>query len=197
MEQGFLNDRHLPFLEITEMISMEKMNLPNKLTMLRICMIPAFLFVYLANPFGSASRYVALAVFALASLTDMLDGQIARKRNLITNFGKLMDPLADKMLVAAALVAMTQTGDLAAWVVVVIISREFFITGLRMLALEQSKVIAASYWGKLKTVSQMVLILAILLGILPKIAADVLSYAVALLTLWSAVDYMMKNKGVI
>jgi CDP-diacylglycerol--glycerol-3-phosphate 3-phosphatidyltransferase len=172
------------------------MNLPNKLTVLRICMIPVFLVVYLASPFGGASRHVALALFAAASMTDMLDGHIARKRNLITNFGKLMDPLADKMLVAAALVAMTQTGELAAWVVVVIISREFFITGVRMLALEQRKVIAASSWGKLKTVSQMALILLALLGVLPKLAIDVLSYVAAALTLGSAIEYMMKNKEV-
>jgi CDP-diacylglycerol--glycerol-3-phosphate 3-phosphatidyltransferase len=175
---------------------MAGMNLPNKLTILRVCLIPVFLVLYLA-PLGPWARYAALAVFAAASFTDMLDGQIARKYNLITNFGKLMDPLADKMLVAAALVAMTQTGEIAAWVVVVIISREFLITGLRMLALEQGKVIAASSWGKLKTVSQMALILAILLGFLPKLATDALSWAAAALTLGSAVEYMAKNKGVL
>ncbi|MDR1638380.1 MAG: CDP-diacylglycerol--glycerol-3-phosphate 3-phosphatidyltransferase [Clostridiales bacterium] len=171
------------------------MNLPNKLTVLRVCLIPVFLVLYLL-PFSAWSRFAALAVFAGASFTDMLDGQIARKYNLITNFGKLMDPLADKMLVAAALVAMTQTGEVAAWVVVVIISREFLITGFRMLALEQGKVIAASSWGKLKTVSQMTLILAILLGFIPTPVTDILSWVTAALTLGSAIDYVAKNKGI-
>ena len=174
------------------------MNLPNKLTILRVCLIPVFLILYpagvLNDPF---SRYAALFVFIAASLTDALDGYIARRRNLVTNFGKLMDPMADKLLVAAALIAMVQTGALPAWAAVIIISREFLITGFRMLALERGIVIAASSWGKLKTISQTAMIILILPGFVPNHILLAVIAAAVVLTVISAADYIFKNKGVL
>ena len=176
------------------------MNLPNKLTLLRVCLIPVFLLLYPASVLGDPiSRYAALGVFIAASLTDALDGYIARSQNLITNFGKLMDPMADKLLVAAAMIAMVQTGALPSWVVIIIISREFLITGFRMLALERGIVIAASSWGKYKTISQIAMILLILLDFtdfIPNVIVWVVIYAATVLTVISAVDYILKNKGV-
>jgi CDP-diacylglycerol--glycerol-3-phosphate 3-phosphatidyltransferase len=173
------------------------MNLPNKLTVLRVCLIPVFLILYPYNILGvPASRYAALGVFIAASLTDALDGHIARGRNLITNFGKLMDPMADKLLVAAALIAMVQGAALQAWVVIIIISREFLITGFRMLALERGAVIAASSWGKLKTISQMAMIILILPGFIPEVILFPVTVVTVILTVVSAVDYILKNKNV-
>jgi len=174
------------------------MNLPNKLTLLRVCLIPVFLILYPYHVFGNpvACRYAALAVFVIASLTDMLDGRIARRRNLITNFGKLMDPMADKLLVSAALIAMVQTQALPSWIVIIIISREFLISGFRMLALERGVVIAASPIAKFKTASQMVMIILILLGFISGVIVWVVIAAAAVLTVVSAVDYIIKNKGV-
>ncbi|MDR1914727.1 MAG: CDP-diacylglycerol--glycerol-3-phosphate 3-phosphatidyltransferase [Clostridiales bacterium] len=170
------------------------MNLPNKLTLLRVCLIPVFLILYPYAVLGEPlSRYSALVVFVIASLTDALDGHIARSRGLVTNFGKLMDPLADKLLVAAAMIAMVQTAELPAWVAILIISREFLITGFRMIALEKNMVIAASKWGKLKTISQIIMIVIILLNILPyQIEYGIILIATAL-TVISAADYVMKN----
>ena len=123
-----------------------EMNLPNKLTILRVILIPVFLVVLLSDFIpGPLNRYIAIAIFIIASLTDMLDGHIARSRNLVTNFGKFMDPLADKLLVSAAMIAMVEMGSLPSWVVIIIISREFAITGFRILAIEANKVIAASW----------------------------------------------------
>jgi len=174
------------------------MNLPNKLTLLRVCLIPVFLILYPYHIFGGSeiSRYAALAVFVIASLTDFLDGYIARSRNLITNFGKLMDPMADKLLVAAALIAMVQAAALPAWVVIIIISREFLITGFRMLALERGVVIAASPIAKFKTASQFVMIILILLGFIPGIILWVVIAAAVVLAVVSAIDYIIKNKDV-
>ena len=128
------------------------MNLPNKLTVLRVIMIPFFVAALLYD--GGANqnmRYVAAALFIIASLTDMLDGKIARKYNLVTNFGKFMDPLADKLLVCSALICMIELRELPAWMVIIIISREFIISGFRLVASDNGVVIAASYWGKFKT----------------------------------------------
>ena len=175
------------------------MNLPNKLTLLRVCLIPAFLILYPYNVFGNPDigRYAALAVFIIASLTDMLDGYIARSRNLVSNFGKLMDPMADKLLVSAALIAMVQASELPAWVVIIIISREFLITGFRMLALERGIVIAASPIAKFKTISQIIMIILILLKFIPYIIQLAFIAIAVILTVVSAIDYMIKNKGVI
>ena len=133
------------------------MNLPNKLTILRVIMIPFFVAALLYD--GGANqnmRYVAAALFIIASLTDMLDGKIARKYNLVTNFGKFMDPLADKLLVCSALICMIELRELPAWMVIIIISREFIISGFRLVAPDNGVVIAASYWGKFKTTFQMI-----------------------------------------
>ena len=134
------------------------MNLPNKLTMLRVILIPFFVAFMLLSGAEYSYKWIALGIFITASLTDLLDGKIARKYNLVTNFGKLMDPLADKMLVSAALICLTAMGRLEAWIVIVIISREFIISGLRQIAADNGIVIAASYWGKYKTTFQMVMI---------------------------------------
>lgn len=176
-----------------------QMNLPNKLTLLRVCMIPVFLLVLFlaAEPMN---RYVAVAIFIVASLTDMLDGKIARKYNLVTNFGKFMDPLADKMLVMAALVSMVALKDIPAWVVVVILAREFAITGFRTLAVEANIVIAASWWGKVKTTTQMIMIPVVLLQ-LPFAGMDwietVLIVLAVFFTILSGVDYLYQNRQVL
>lgn len=126
------------------------MNLPNKLTVLRVIMVPFFVFFMLTDFAGDASKWIALVIFCAASLTDMLDGKIARARNLVTNFGKFMDPLADKLLVCSAMICLIPSGQLPAWVVIVIIAREFIISGFRLVAAGSGIVIAASYWGKFK-----------------------------------------------
>lgn len=176
------------------------MNLPNKLTVARVCMVPLFMIALLMNT--AESRIVAAVIFALASLTDMLDGQIARKYNLITNFGKLMDPLADKILTAAAMVCLVQLGDLAAWIVVIVLFREYGITGLRSVAASENIVIAAGIWGKVKTVCQMIAL--ILLMLKPQIVALCgvnvglwLMYVAVILTVYSGLDYVLKlNKQI-
>ena len=141
------------------------MNTPNKLTILRVILIPFFVLFLLTDLGGEYSNYIALAIFAAASLTDLLDGKIARKYHLVTNFGKFMDPLADKLLVCSALICFVEMGVLPAWMVIVIISREFIISGFRLVASDNGVVIAASYWGKFKTVSQMAMTLLLIADI--------------------------------
>ena len=142
------------------------MNLPNKLTTLRVIMIPFFVFFLLwQNGENRTFRMIALALFIIASLTDLLDGKIARKYNLVTNFGKFMDPLADKLLVCSALICLIELNALPAWMVIVIISREFIISGFRLIASDNGVVIAASYWGKFKTTFQMVSVVLLILDI--------------------------------
>lgn len=128
------------------------MNLPNKLTTFRVILIPFFVFFLLAPYFEGYGNYIALVIFIVASLTDFLDGKIARKYNLVTNFGKFMDPLADKLLVCSALICLIALDRIPAWIVIVIISREFIISGFRLIAADNGVVIAASYWGKFKTI---------------------------------------------
>ena len=127
------------------------MNLPNKLTIMRVILIPFFVFFLLSPYFPAYGNYIAVSIFIVASLTDMLDGKIARKYNLVTNFGKFMDPLADKLLVCSAMICLIELDRLAAWIVIVIIAREFIISGFRLVASDNGVVIAASYWGKFKT----------------------------------------------
>ena len=142
------------------------MNLPNKLTILRVIMIPFFVLALLYNGGENQTlRYVAAAIFIIASLTDMLDGKIARKYNLVTNFGKFMDPLADKLLVCSALICLVELKELPAWMVIVIISREFIISGFRLVASDNGVVIAASYWGKFKTTFQMTAVILLIFNI--------------------------------
>ena len=179
------------------------MNLPNKLTILRIIMIPFFL-VFLLCDFGATGRYVATAIFCVASLTDCLDGYIARKYNLVTNFGKFMDPLADKLLVCSAMIALIGIEDavvsLPSVVVIIIIAREFVITGFRTLAVEQNIVIAAGFWGKLKTICQMAMLIVLLLNIdniILSVVSYIFIYLSLILAIVSAVDYIVKNRQVL
>lgn len=173
------------------------MNLPNKLTVLRVIMIPFFVFFMLTDIAGSLSKWIALGIFIIASLTDLLDGKIARKYNLVTNFGKFMDPLADKLLVCAAMICLVEIGMLPAWMVIVIISREFIISGFRLIAADNGVVIAASYWGKFKTVFQMVMI-CLLIADIQAIAMVTMAvtWIAVILTVVSLADYLLKNKQV-
>ena len=175
------------------------MNLPNKLTILRVIMIPFFVAALLYD--GGANqnmRYVAAALFIIASLTDMLDGKIARKYNLVTNFGKFRDPLADKLLVCSALICMIELRELPAWMVIIIISREFIISGFRLVASDSGVVIAASYWGKFKTTFQMIGVVLLIFNIpvLSTLTTIIVWIALAL-TVISLVDYIVKNAGVL
>ena len=142
------------------------MNLPNKLTVMRVILIPFFVAALLYdNGSSQTMRVVANVIFIVASLTDLFDGKIARKYNLVTNFGKFMDPLADKLLVCSALICLIQLGQLPAWVVIIIISREFIISGFRLVAADNGIVIAASYWGKFKTTFQMIAVILMIFNI--------------------------------
>ncbi|MBQ1901366.1 MAG: CDP-diacylglycerol--glycerol-3-phosphate 3-phosphatidyltransferase [Lachnospiraceae bacterium] len=176
------------------------MNLPNKLTIFRVILIPFFVVALLFNPEDQVLRLVADAIFIVASLTDLLDGKIARKYNLVTNFGKFMDPLADKLLVCSAMICLLSVGQLPAWVVIVIIAREFIISGFRLIASDNGIVIAASMWGKTKTVSQMIMVIILVANIdIPflQILGTVFIYVAAALTVISLVDYIWKNKDVL
>ena len=182
------------------------MNLPNKLTILRIIMIPFFVVFLLADITGSADKWIALVIFCVASLTDMLDGKIARKQNLVTNFGKFMDPLADKLLVCTALICLTAMDRLNVVVTLIIIAREFIISGFRLVAADNGIVIAAGIWGKIKTAEQMVMLcilLADLGSVFPNAAAgitlfeNILIYIALILTIVSLLDYLIHNKEVL
>ena len=173
------------------------MNLPNKLTMLRVILIPFFVVFMLGSLLGDADKWLALGIFIAASLTDLLDGKIARKYNLVTNFGKLMDPLADKLLVSAALICLCEMGRLAAWIVIIIISREFIISGLRQIAADNGIVIAASYWGKYKTTFQMIMICLLIVNIdVLSLISAIVTWIAVILTIVSLIDYMVKNRQV-
>ena len=176
------------------------MNLPNKLTTFRVILIPFFVFFMLAPNMTGINHYIAAAIFIVASLTDLLDGKIARKYNLVTNFGKFMDPLADKLLVCSAMICLIQTGQLAAWIVVIIIAREFIISGFRLIASDNGVVIAASYWGTFKTTFQMLMVIVLILNVqMPffQILGKILTYAALILTVVSLIDYIVKNKDVL
>ncbi len=176
------------------------MNLPNKLTVLRVLMIPFFLYFILLSPLMENYNYIAIFVFIAASFTDFLDGHIARKHNLVTNFGKFMDPLADKLLVASALISLTALGELNVLVVIIILSREFIITGFRTVAADAGIVIAASKWGKAKTVSQMIMIPYVMLfleGPVFNVIEVNLVIIATVLTIYSGFDYIKLNKDVL
>ena len=181
------------------------MNLPNKLTIVRIIMIPFFVF-FLLTDFVAGSKWIATVLFCAASITDFLDGHIARKYTLVTNFGKFMDPLADKMLVSSAFICLVAQNKIAAWIVIVIIAREFVISGFRLVASDSGVVIAASYWGKFKTNFQMFAIILLMLNLgenFPAyaggihIAEQILIYIALILTIVSLVDYLAKNIDVL
>ncbi|MFQ8649326.1 MAG: CDP-diacylglycerol--glycerol-3-phosphate 3-phosphatidyltransferase [Lachnospira sp.] len=172
------------------------MNLPNKLTILRTIMIPVFLIFLYIPGLGMTGDVLAAAIFVLASFTDFLDGKIARKYNLVTNFGKFMDPLADKLLVCSALIALVDLNRIPAWVVIIIIAREFIISGFRLIASDNGVVIAASYWGKFKTTFQMIMIILLILNIdypYSNIINKVIMYIALALTIISLLDYIIKN----
>lgn len=168
------------------------MNLANKLTIFRMALVPVFMIIMLSD--FRYSMYTAAAIFAVASFTDFLDGYIARKYNMITNFGKLMDPLADKVLVSAALITMVEIGMLSSWIPVIIISREFTISIIRAIAASSGVVIAASQWGKAKTISQIAAILMMLLGVPGGIYV---MWLAAILTVYSGYDYIKLNRAII
>ncbi|MBE5832586.1 MAG: CDP-diacylglycerol--glycerol-3-phosphate 3-phosphatidyltransferase [Butyrivibrio sp.] len=177
------------------------MNLPNKLTVARVVLIPFFVAFLLLSPSNEAFKWVALAIFIVASLTDMLDGKIARKYNLITDFGKFMDPLADKLLVCSAMICLIELSRIPSWIVVIIIAREFVISGFRLIAADNGRVIAASYWGKFKTTFQMIMVILMIadLGnVLPwmNILTQIIMWVALALTIISLVDYLVKNKDV-
>ena len=174
------------------------MNLPNKLTVFRVILIPFFVLFLLVPIFGEGiDKWVALAIFIIASLTDLLDGKIARKYNLVTDFGKFMDPLADKLLVCSAMICLVGLQKIPSWIVVVIIAREFIISGFRLIAVENGRVIAASYWGKFKTTFQMIMVVLMIADI-PQlvIITNIIMYIALILTIISLVDYIVKNKDV-
>lgn len=175
------------------------MNLPNKLTVLRVIMIPFFVAFLLFDITGSADKWIALAIFCVASLTDLLDGKIARKYNLVTNFGKFMDPLADKLLVCTAMICLVDMNKLNVIVVIIIIAREFIISGFRLVASDNGIVIAASYWGKFKTVFQMAMTIVLIadLGGVFDIIGTALVWISLILTIVSLIDYVAKNKQVL
>ena len=175
------------------------MNLPNKLTVLRVIMVPFFVFFMLTDVGGAANKWIALVIFAVASLTDMLDGKIARARGLVTNFGKFMDPLADKLLVCSAMICMIELGRLPAWIVIIIIAREFIISGFRLIAAENGVVIAANYWGKFKTVSQMIMIILLILhfGGIFAVLEQIFIWLSLALTVISLITYIWQNRSVL
>lgn len=197
------------------------MNLPNKLTLSRVIMVPFFVAFLLLAPRYSYFKWIALGIFIVASLTDLLDGKIARKYNLVTNFGKFMDPLADKLLVCSALIGLSSLQAVPAWITIIIIAREFIISGFRLIAAEKGIVIAASMWGKWKTTFQMIMLCAqmIVLGqnfgwdcgrsvlvygiaayrfyFVMMIIANVTMYIALILTIVSLIDYLIKNKDVL
>ena len=173
------------------------MNLPNKLTVFRVILVVPFV-VLLLGQYSQYSNWIATAIFIIACLTDLLDGKIARKNNLVTNFGKFMDPLADKLLVSAAMICLIELGRIPSWVVVIIISREFIISGFRLIASDNGIVIAASMWGKYKTVFQMTMVIMMLANISAlQILTDIVMWIATILTIVSLVDYIIKNKSVL
>ena len=174
------------------------MNLPNKLTILRVILIPFFVVFMLFDITGAADKWIALVIFCVASMTDMLDGKIARKYNLVTNFGKFMDPLADKLLVCTALICLTSMNRLNVIVVLVIIAREFIISGFRLIAAENGRVIAAGIWGKAKTVVQMIMCILLIMDVSAlSVVTTIAIYAALILTIISLVDYIVHNLDVL
>lgn len=187
------------------------MNLPNRITLARICLIPIMM-IFLLMDFSlfpepihwgsfqlSVNHLIAAVIFLLAASTDGIDGYIARKYNMVTNLGKLLDPLADKLLVSAVLISLVELGRCDSWIAIVIISREFAVTGLRQVALLEGKVVAASKWGKIKTIVQIVAISLLLLNNFPFQFVsipldDIAIWAAALITIYSGIDYFVKNK---
>ena len=176
------------------------MNLPNKLTIFRVILIPFFVVCLLIEQVGPYRDWIALGIFIVASLTDLLDGKIARKYNLVTNFGKFMDPLADKLLVCTALICLMELDRIPCVVVIIIIAREFIISGFRLVASDNGLVLAASYWGKFKTVFQMVMVCLMIANIdnpVLIVITNVIMWIALALTVISLLDYLIKNASVL
>ena len=176
------------------------MNLPNKLTILRVIMIPFFVIsLMMDGGTNQTYRYIAAAIFVIASFTDFLDGNIARKYGLVTNFGKFMDPLADKLLVCSAMICLVDMERIPSWIVIIIIGREFVISGFRLIASDNGVVIAANYWGKIKTVCQMIMIIVVIanLGGFFAIVEQILIYLSLILTVISLATYLWDNRKVL
>ena len=175
------------------------MNTPNKLTIARMIIVPFLVIFLLTGWGGEANRYISLTLFVVASVTDWFDGYLARKNNLVTNFGKFMDPLADKLLVCFAMICMIDLKRLPAWFVIIIIAREFIISGFRLIAAENGIVIAANYWGKFKTASQMIMIILLILhfdGIFV-ILEQIFIWLSLALTIISLITYIWQNRTVL
>ncbi len=173
------------------------MNIANKLTVFRVILVPFFV-VFMLTDFTPYNRWIAFAIFCIATVTDKLDGTIAKKYNMITDFGKFMDPIADKLLVSSALICLTALKEIPAWIVVVIIAREFAISGIRLVAADNGVTIAATWWGKSKTISQMAMIIIMLMNIPAlNILSQVVMYVALILTVVSMIDYIVKNKAVL
>lgn len=174
------------------------MNLPNKLTLFRVILVPFFVVFLLNQQINPYFNMIALIIFIVASLTDLLDGKIARKYNLVTNFGKFMDPLADKLLVCSAMICLIELERIPSWIVVVIIAREFVISGFRLIASDNGVVIAASMWGKYKTTFQMIMVILMIVN-LPQLQllTDIVMWIATILTVVSLIDYLVKNNQVI
>ena len=175
------------------------MNTPNKLTVGRMIMVPFLVLFLLTGWGGEANRYISVAIFVIASVTDWFDGYLARKNHLVTNFGKFMDPLADKLLVCSDMICLIELERLPAWIVIVIIAREFIISGFRLIAAENGIVIAANYWGKFKTVSQMIMIILLLLdlGGAFDILGEIFIWLSLILTVISLITYIWQNRSVL
>ncbi len=175
------------------------MNTPNKLTVGRMIMVPFLVLFLLTGWGGEANPYISVAIFVIASITDWFDGYLARKNHLVTNFGKFMDPLADKLLVCSAMICLIELDRLPAWIVIVIIAREFIISGFRLIAAENGIVIAANYWGKFKTVSQMIMIILLLLdlGGAFDILGEIFIWLSLALTVISLITYIWQNRSVL
>ena len=174
------------------------MNLPNKLTVVRMVLVPFFVAFLLLSGSNESLKWIALVLFIVASLTDFLDGYIARKYNLITNFGKFMDPLADKILTISGMICLIELGRIPSWIVIIIVAREFIISGFRLIAAENGIVIAANYWGKFKTTFQMIMIILMIVNIPQlQILTDITMWIALALTIISLVTYISANKQVL
>jgi CDP-diacylglycerol--glycerol-3-phosphate 3-phosphatidyltransferase len=173
------------------------MNIANKITLVRIFLVPVFV-LFMLTDFTEYNSLIAFIVFVIATITDKIDGTIARKMNLVTDFGKFLDPIADKLLVSSALICLTADGTLPAWITIVIIGREFIISAFRLVCADTGKTVAATWWGKSKTIAQMVTIIVLLMSI-PQLAIleTILIYVSLALTIISLVDYFVKNMGVL
>ena len=174
------------------------MNLPNKLTVLRVILVPFFVVFLLLSKTTESMKWIALVLFIVASLTDFLDGYLARSRNLVTTFGKFMDPLADKVLTISGMICLIELGRIPTWIVVIIVAREFIISGFRLIATEHGIVIAANYWGKWKTTFQMIMIILMIVNIPAlKMVTAIVMWVALILTIVSLATYIMQNMEVV